>query len=787
MERAFVVHGHFYQPPRENPWTEEVGLEASAAPAHDWNERITDESYRPNGVARIVDDLGRIEGIVNNFEYLSYNMGPTLLSWLEGHAPDAYRRIVDADQVGGGALAQAFSHLILPLASERDIRTQIRWGLADFARRFGRPATGMWLPETAVDDTVLRVLVEEGVAFTILAPGQAAPDEQPIDTTVPRRWDHPGGQGSIVLVFYDGGLSHDAAFGLSTMTSQGLIDRVEARLASHTPPAGGDQDGGPAGFTGAVVTLAADGETFGHHHRWGDRLLAYALAVEAPRRGLAVSNLNRIVAALDVAALQPVSVVPSAWSCAHGIGRWREDCGCSTGGQPGWDQRWRAPLRAALDHLRDVGVEVFERRGGEVFKDPWAARDAYVDVVLDAVDLDDFVAAHVTGDRIEALTLLEAQRHAMSMYTSCGWFFNDLAGLETVQILRYAARVIDLMVEVGEPSPEAAFLDILAAARSNDPAEGDGRRIWGRHVLTARVDPDRAVAHLALIELLDGRPPGAGVAAYDVEVFSHDASNRGTVSLCGAHVALTHRRTGRRTERVWAALRLGGLEVLGACRPPDPQRDGPAATKLWEAFASGAPVTTLLRLVSDGFGPHEFGLESTLPDAAGELLQKAADTLADRFAAAYERLFDDHRDTLAALAAAGFHMPAELRAPGELALSRRLEQELARQQGSLDPADYAQAIAVAAEARRAGLSIDTPSARATVGRLLLRATRFAVDQREPAAVDAALAVLRISTDLGLQLDLTRPQELAYAALQAGHGVAGLDRLGAALGLNIERY
>ena len=747
---TLAVHGHFYQPPRENPWTEEVAREASAAPFHDWNARITAECYRPNGYARIVDDAGRVEQIVNNYEHLSFNIGPTLLAWLEVHAPDTYERILEADARSTGAMAQAYGHMILPLASPRDQRTQVRWGLADFEHRFNRRATGMWLPEAAVNDDVLAVLVEEGVQFTILAPSQADVPEgdEPVDTSKLYRWRHPDGSGrGIDIVFYDGELSHAAAFELGGLSSQAFVDRVLAAA------------------NGGLTTLATDGETFGHHHRWADRLLAYTLTVEAPARGIEVVNVARWIASAEPGA--EIAIRESAWSCAHGVGRWREDCGCSTGGQPGWHQSWRRPLRAALDGLRDRLVDVVTRRGYAVLRDPWEARDAYLPVVMGWQPKADFVDAHVVGDEVEAFTLLEAMRHGMAMYTSCGWFFNDLAGIETLQVMRYAARVIDLLAELGEDGLEAGFVDALSAAESNDPAEGGGARIWARHVVPSRVDADRVVAHLALRDLLENRPAPERVAAFHVDVLDHDHADRGALALCSGHLRLTHRRTGRVTEHVYAALHLGGLEVVGATRVVDPRRDADALSILRTAFAKGAPVTTLLRLVGDGFGPNEFGLESALPDAAEQIVESAARNLADRFAAAYSRLFEDHEHTLIALARAGYQLPAELRAPGELALARRLEAEVVAQAGSLDPADYAVAIAIARQAQDSGLTIDTPAARAMVARLLDRAVAVAVAEPLRAeGAEAALAVLEVSRELGLSLDVERAQELVHDALDA---------------------
>lgn len=742
--------------------------ELSAAPFHDWNERIAVECYRPNAFARVLDEHGRVVSIVNNYEHLSFDFGPTLLSWLAQHDPETYRRVLDADQLGGGAVAQTYFHVILPLATERDVRTQVRWGLAEFSHRFGRRAEGIWLPETAVNDLVLRVLAEEGVGFTILAPGQAA---EPVDVRRPYRWSHPTDPSlGVDIVFYDGKLAHAVAFELASLTSQTLLDRVQQ-----------------AGAGGGLVTMAADGETFGHHQRWGDRLIAYALAVEAPTRGIEGANLPTYLR--ENPPTETVEVVESAWSCAHGVGRWSRDCGCSTGSGAGWNQRWRAPLRAALDVVRDAVDEVFQRRGRQVLRDPWAARDEYVQVLLGAMSRDEFVARHVIGgdvhrqvDAVVALTLIEAQRHSLAMYTSCGWFFDDLAGLEAVQLLRYAARAMDCLDEIDEEPPLPELLEVLSQARSNVAGEGDGRQVWARHVVPARVDAERVVAHLALIELLEGRPPAPQVAIYDVEAGNNGVLHRGALSLCWGQLDLTHRRTGRRSSHVYAALHLGGLEVLGATRRANEVEDASVLAWLQQSFSDGAPVTSLLRLVSDGFGPREFGLHSALPDAADQFLEGAARSLTNRLAEAYGRLFSDHRPMLTTLAAAGYQLPPELRAPAELALARRLEEQVAAQAGSVDPADYSAALAVAAEARASGFVLDAPRAKASFDRLFLQAAERAV--LDPAAVEAALVTLDLARQLGFEPDLCGPQEVVWQALVADGLDAEQRRLAEALGLAV---
>jgi alpha-amylase/alpha-mannosidase (GH57 family) len=442
---SLVLHGHFYQPPREDPWTGIVPEQPAAAPFHDWNERITAECYRPNA------ELG-------TFEQLSFNVGPTLLSWLQAHHPDVYARIIDADRHTGRAIAQAYGHAVLPLCNERDVRTHVRWGILDFEHRFGRRPDGMWLPETAVSDFVLRVLAEEGIRFTILAPGQI--DAEPSPRSGLYRWRDPaGGDRTVDLAVYDGMLSHMLAF--EVPSSRQVLNNVVD--------------------IGGLVIAATDGETFGHHHDGADEVLARILAAADPTYGVGVP---RLVDLLDES--PPVSEVPvrtSAWSCAHGVRRWMTDCGCHTGGAEGWSQAWRGPLRHALDVLRDWGIEVFERRGGELLREPWAARDEYLGLLIGAVGWEELSARHIVGDGHQAGVLLDAQRNALLMYTSCGWFFNDLAGIETLQVLRYAARSIDLHQQLGEEPPVDQVLDILAEARSNDPEKGTGRDLWFSEVL----------------------------------------------------------------------------------------------------------------------------------------------------------------------------------------------------------------------------------------------------------------------------------------------------------------
>lgn len=562
---ALIIHGHFYQPPRENPWTGTIDSEPGALPFHDWNERVYAECYKPNSAVHIVDANTSLELTVNNYAQISFDFGPTLLSWLEREHPETYERIIAADVESsakhsghGNALAQAYNHTILPLSNERDQRTQIRWGLTDFRYRFNREAEGMWLAETACNDDVLGLLIDEGLRFVILAPqqadrvrsrtgippgspagqlswgGQAFPGQTEsvlpkdipvshrqtgksvlpdtkvipashgqtgksvlpewqnvsggrIDTTTAYRYMHRDRSGrSIAVFFYDQGLARGIAFEQSLTSSATLVDRLAGAALRN-------------GRAGSLTNVATDGESYGHHHKFGDLCLAYALEIDAPARGFRVTNygeyLDQHPPTVEVEIHHGNEGEGSSWSCAHGVSRWIRDCGCETGGAPGWNQGWRLPLRKALDVLRDEAAKYFEATRGDLFADPWVARDEAIRLILDPEESREaFVYRHaprvLTREEEErSLLFLELQRNALLMYTSCGWFFNDISGLEPIQILKYAARVIDLMNQLGLPAPTQRFREILAEAKSNKPEMGHGADLYRRLVEPLQFSP----------------------------------------------------------------------------------------------------------------------------------------------------------------------------------------------------------------------------------------------------------------------------------------------------------
>lgn len=809
-ETALVVHGHYYQPPRENPWTGHVEREAGARPFHDWNERIDAECYRANAAARISDRFGRVTKIVNNYERTSFNVGPTLASWLARRRPETLRAMVEADAASarrlgghGNAVAQAYSHAILPLANARDRLTQIRWGLADFRERFGREAEALWLPETAANDEVLAALADEGLRFAILAPEQArrvrplgseeewtvvsADGERDgaatarLDPSRPYLWRRPGGGRSLALFFYDGALARAVAFEGVLASSQGLVDRF-VRAAER---------GGP------LVHVATDGETYGHHFRFGEKCLAYALEVEAPARGFAVTNYGELLDRFPPTDEVELDLGPdgegSSWSCAHGVGRWRRDCGCQTGGKEGYRQAWRGPLRAALDFLRDEAAGHFEAALGGLVKDPWAARDAY-GALLPHVPgsagwnaaCDALLSAHArrpldAGDRVRALSLLSLQRHAVLMYASCGWFFNDLAGLETVHVLRYAGRVLDDLASLSLPSPEAGFLSILSEAKSNVASEGNGADVYRRHVAPARVSPQRVAAHLSLTELVEPIGPAGEAAGYGFVMEELRRERQGRLKVATARVVLTELATGRAFDFTSGAAHLGGVDFYAVSRAYEgAEAHRRAAARFWRQWETGS-LPSVLRVLSEELGPAEFDVKDVLPEGRAAVFDAVFGDLVRQLSAQFARLYDDNRRLVDVFVRAGFDVPPVLRAAAEFSLSRRLLEEVRRQGESRDPKGYEEAIRIADEAVRHGFEMDRTEARLLFDETLAKAVReAAADPTSERAGDVA-ELLVLAGLLGIETSFERAQEELWPRLREGPASEELSGLALLLG------
>jgi hypothetical protein len=566
---SVVIHGHFYQPPRDDPWFETVETQATATPFHDWNERVTEECYRAIVAARIPGNGGRIARIVNTLESISFNFGPTLLEWIEKEAPDTYRAILHADAKSsttngghGNALAQAYHHTILPLASRREKVTEVRWGMADFRKRFGREPVGMWLPETAVDAETLDVLAQEGIAFTIVAPHQI---KNPPTNGLPGVFRTSSG-GSVALFAYNGPLSHGVAFGA---------------LLSDAEKWAQDMVGSPDEPTGeGLVSIATDGETYGHHHKFGEMALASVLARlhEDPR--VRVENFasflfrNPPVHEVELEA-------PSSWSCSHGVERWRADCGCKMDPSKDTQQEWRTGLRDAMDWLASEIHLVFDREGRPLLGNPWEARDR------------SGPQPTLNGRGTRSLELLELERHALRLFTSCGWFFDDLAGLEPLQVLRYAARALELLGP-GHEEIREDFLELLDSAVTNETPPRTGRQVFLEDAVPSFPAHLQVGAGSALWDMISPDSQGPGVPAFQTSKMAPDI----------------FRVVHRRTQREW--------EVETEIRRPS-EGAGIVAARI--ANTSGKFIPMVLADLPEGFRlPIMETLTRKMPRVAEELI-----------------------------------------------------------------------------------------------------------------------------------------------------------------------
>jgi alpha-amylase/alpha-mannosidase (GH57 family) len=657
-----VVHGHFYQPPRDNPWTDEVPAEPSAQPFHDWNARIHAECYRANAYARIYGPDNRIHDMVNNYGRLSFNFGPTLARWIARHDPRTLARIVAGDRQQqrrtghGGGMAQVWGHPIMPLLSPSDRRTQVLWGLHDFRRHFGRDAQGIWLPETAVDGPSLEALIDAGLRFTILAPEQIAAVRGPgkavwtevnrdsLDTGRTYRWVAPSGR-SIAIAVFDGPMSREIAFGDAATDAATFLEKVRSSA-------------GRSGVKRPLVLAASDGELYGHHKKFSDLALAYATSVDAPKKGVHVTNLAALLAeeppTWEVELAKGPGGEGTAWSCSHGVGRWRRDCGCAMRphSESGWSQAWRGPLREGLDLLRDRGAAFFEDLGSDLFVDPWGARDAYGTVIDEppaarGLLLQGFGRGGLRGGEPVAVRrahqLMEMQRAALLMYASCGWFFDDIGGLESALVLRQAAHAIDLWRALGGAPPVDDLLDVLAKGKSNEPRPGarNGADVF-RRMSRERVTPAVAVAQAAFRALADravtdGDPPGfqvglpasgplRGVARVQHRRSGDETAVEFAASYDGAtrfECAVDGQRLGLDDldDSVARPLRLAALCRLTA----QPATVARCRSALGLAEALGPPIGPETELLQDLFGRMLVGLlQQHAPKLEGEVLEVAS-------------------------------------------------------------------------------------------------------------------------------------------------------------------
>ncbi len=782
-----VIHGHFYQPPRENPWIEQIEVEPSASPYHDWNARITAECYRPNATARVYDGQGRILDVVDNYQHLSFNFGPTLIGWLEAQAPDTYARILEADAQSlaalghGNAIAQAYNHAILPLARARDRETQVIWGLRDFELRFRRPAAALWLPETAVNYPTLATLVDHGLKFVLLSPYQAkrvrslaggdwTPAPGGLDTTQAYRCFVPEGAKDgrkrrfIDVFFYNGEVAADVSFGDLLSDSYRLAARLTDGFA-------------PERARPQLLHVATDGENYGHHKKFGELALAHALTQVLPQKGFQVTNYAAFLELAPPKMEVELSLGPqgegSSWSCAHGVGRWKENCGCATGGQPTWNQRWRTPLRESFDFLNGKLAAIFEAQGQKYFQDPWQARNAYVDVILDRSNgvLDDFFGRQgrpglSAEDRVAALKLLEMERHALLMYTSCGWFFADISGLESLQVIKYAARALQLGQHFTSEPLEAPFLQILERAVSNIPKEGNGLTIYQKHIRPAVVDYPK-VANQWVISWLKDRERQCPhhIYHYRAEAMDLEEKTQGSLLLAAGRLHLTSGITQESQSLAFFTAFLGSyLYRTQVQMHPSPQEFLTLRDEFFRVLEE--TPEDLIPLMVRRLGETYYSLHDIFQE---EKLQVFHDLLRPHQEEAVELVahsFGEAQPLLKAMAGEGLPMPRLYRALGEITLNRRLVELLRRMEP--DPTSIAtseEILEVIQDAQIMGLKLETHEGAAILGRILHQHLLDLAGAFQTETVTRLSDFLSFVGRIPLSLELTAAQNFLFGLMQ----------------------
>ncbi len=743
-KKYLTIHGHFYQPPRENPWIEEIELQDSALPNHDWNEKICWQCYSPNSVSRIVDGENSIIEISNNYEYMSYNFGPTLLSWMEKHNPSAYKRIIEADIASrelynghGCAIAQVYNHIIMPLANQNDKITQVLWGLRDFQKRFGRNSEGIWLAETAVDAQTLEVLIDCGIKFTILSPHQAKCINKigehnwqdvswgTIDPSRAYRYFVEGTNKEkyIDLFFYDGSISKSVAFDNLLQDGKKFAYRlndgyVESRNHSQ------------------IVNIATDGESYGHHTKFGDMALAYVLRVGAKELGFEITNyacfLEKHPPEFEVD-IKPVS----SWSCAHGVGRWMDDCGCSTGALPHWNQKWRKPLRQALDYLRDELINLCSAQGTKYYKDFWQARNGYIDVILDRnkESLDEFFNKYAKktlneSDRIKAVKLMEIQRFSQLMYTSCGWFFADISGIETTQILKYAYRAMELASEFTNTNYERTFLSILQKAKSNIQEFGNGRDIFNRWVKPAAIGVEKITAQYAIESSFENETDKKESDLYCYKVKRNNIKKYVNLDniLSFGKIDVTSNVTFEKKEMSYAILQTQNYDFYCAVKEFKCAEDySLEAKEISKTFKKDGIVETL-QTIELYYGSKFYSLKDIPIDRRKTILENMIQNKLQKAAQTYQDMYESLLNPISHLNDLGMDIPEGFRVCAKYTLLADLDEELNKIKKYNDENSIERLLSIKQLADKFKIKLNTPRIRTLLsGRLTKLITSLFID------------------------------------------------------------
>lgn len=772
-----TIHGHFYQPPRENPWLEAIELQDSALPFHDWNERINKECYNPNSISKIVDNRNRILDVVNNYEHMSFNFGPTLLSWMEHFAPLTYERIIKADIESvsehsghGNAMAQVYNHIIMPLANENDKQTQIKWGIRDFEYRFGRKPEGMWLAETAVDDETLKFLEENGIKFTVLSPYQALKFRQEgdkdwqdvswgnIDPARSYRYYIKSAPGKFIdLFFYDGAISRSVAFDELLKDGNKFIKRLKEGIS--------DCRDYPQ-----LINIATDGESYGHHTKFGDMALSYVLKIRAKDEGFKITNyaeyLDKYRSNCEVDIKQA-----SSWSCFHGVGRWKEDCGCSTGGHPGWNQKWRKPLRDALDYLRDELIVVFENEGQKYFDNVWNVRNKYINVILDRNEMnvkkfqqENFKPDLTDDDKVHAMELLEIQRQAMLMYTSCGWFFSEISGIETVQIMKYAARAMQLAARFTSKNLEEKFLEILSQAKSNIPEFGTGKDIFERFVKPSIITVKQIATLWALSSLYQDFEDEENVYCYTITRKAYKKVQKNSSTFIVGHIEIQSKITLQKSNVMFALMQYAGGDFHCTIKEySDDAEFNRIKNDLIKIYTMNT-LTEIIRALDEYFGKEYFTLKDIFIEERRKILQILLKGKLKKFSQTYQEMYDEGKGSIYHLQGLGLSIPDEFKISAEYALSHKFNDIVVHSGGFVEDDLIQQATDINFEAKKIDIKLDKSPSNLVFSKKILQNINRLVHSFEIQQADVVLEIFDNVRKLELNVDIAEAQNIYFTKI-----------------------
>ena len=776
-EVFLTIHGHFYQPPRENPWLEAIELQDSASPFHDWNERVNKECYNPNSFSKVVDSRNRILDVVNNYEHMSFNFGPTLLSWMERFAPHTYERVIKADVDSraehsghGNAIAQVYNHMIMPLANEHDKETQIKWGVTDFEYRFGRKPEGIWLAETAVDDDTLRLCEENGIKFTILSPYQALKIRKEgatswqdvswgnIDPARSYRYYIKSAPGKFIdLFFYDGAISQSVAFDELLKDGNKFIKRLKEGISSLRDYP-------------QLVHIATDGESYGHHTKFGDMALAYVLKIKAEEEGFKITNygeyLEKYRSNYEVDIKQA-----SSWSCFHGVGRWKEDCGCSTGGHPGWNQKWRKPLRNALDYLRDELIQVFENEGTKYFEDVWEVRNKYISVILDRsrINIEKFQRENFRPnlsdeDKVRAMELLEIQRQAMLMYTSCGWFFSEISGIETVQIMKYAARAMQVAARFTNKNLEEKFLEILSEAKSNIPENGTGKDIFEKYVRPSVITLKQIASLWAITSLYQDIDDEENVYCYIVKREDYQKVQKGNSTLLLGHIEIQSRITLQKSNLMFALMQYAGGDFHCAIKEfSDAESYAKLKQNLTNTFLLN-PLTEIIRSLDESFGKEYFTLKDIFIEERRKILEILIQNKMIKYAQIYQEMYDEGKGSIYQMQNLGLSVPEEFKIAAHYSLSKKFNDLVVSSGGFVDPSVIQEIAGINFEAKALGIKLDKAQSNRIFAKKIDQNISRLAYSLEIQQADVLMELFDYVEKLELEIDISEAQNTYYTRI-----------------------